>query len=134
MASNQPVNKSDNSKVGVGLVIGGLVLLIALAAALVSGVFTNNAPLPIGKPTPTASPCTSVTCRPTPTVPKSTPAPGTTVAPRPTATEAVKPPTEVPTAPPPVPSEQPTAPEPAVTATVPVATAVPTAPQPVPTQ
>jgi hypothetical protein len=108
---------SDNSRVGVAAVIGGLVLLAAIALGLIANAVNNGGP-----PTP------CLTCTPRPIHATATPVYPTEVptfpAPVPsqevTAQPTVEPPTEVPTVPAPVPTDVPTA--------------QPTAPEPVPTK
>ena len=112
MSSNEPKGYSDNSRKGVALVIGGLVLLIALAIAGTASLVNNGGNPTPSKPTPTHGPCATCIATPLPTATKPAP------------------PTEVPTVPAPLPSEQPTLPAPAPTG---VPTAEATAPEPVPT-
>ncbi len=114
MSTNQPQNQRDDSRRGVALVIGGLVLLIALAIAGTASLVQNNGNPTPSKPTPTHGPCATCVATPLPTKVL---------------------PTQVPTFPAPVPSEiataPPTKPKPVPTD---VPTEQPTAPEPVPTQ
>ncbi len=109
---------SDNSRLGVAAVVGGLVLLAAIALGLIANAVNNSGPPTPSKPTPTHGPCATCIATPLPTKPL---------------------PTQVPTFPAPVPSEEPTqAPTavPTVPAPIPtdLPTAQPTAPEPVPTK